>query len=68
MRAELQGVRRGRMARGKVLQSSQGEMKTRTAVEMTIRQVEHAALNGTAEKLCDVSLPITCKLDCSDYT
>lgn len=56
------------MARGKVLQSSQGQMKTRTAVEMTIRQVEHAALNGTAEKLCDVSLPITCKLDCSDYT
>lgn len=35
---------------------------------MTIRQVEHAALNGTAEKLSDVSLPITCKLDCSDYT
>lgn len=35
---------------------------------MTIRQVEHAALNGTAEKLSDVSLPLTCKLDCSDYT
>lgn len=67
VRAGLQGVRERHTARREVLWSSQGRVKMRTSISMTIWQVAHVVLNGL-QTSCAMFLYKLCMLYCSDYT